>query len=131
MPVLLLDEDALVNVDHAARVLERHRSTLYEYMKLPEDDPRHLPSVLIGAGARRILTSELAALRLRLETMRIANEATADVYSMGAPAIGRRLGISSRSAARLLASGAIRSRWVGTQRRARPEDVDDYLAGLG
>lgn len=122
--------DQVLRLEQVVRILGRHRTTVYKYIAAEPDDPRHLPSFLVGDGARRFLAADVDALKVRLAALDIDAAADAEVYSMGAPQIARRLNISNRSAGRLLSAGVIPSRWVGQQRRARPQAVEDYIADL-
>lgn len=116
-----------LRLDAVTKALGVSKQTAYKRMALPEDDPRHLPSKLIG-GNRRVSEQALADHLARLRALDIEAEATGLVYDMDAPAIAALFDISERSAQRLLADGRIPSTWVGQERRARRADVEGYAS---
>jgi excisionase family DNA binding protein len=116
-----------LSVPEVCRDLGISKQTAYKRMALPADDPRHLPSKLIG-GSRRVRDSDVAALAARLRALDIEATAMGEVYDMDADAIAAMFNISTRSALRLLADKRIPSVWVGHERRARRADVEAYAS---
>ena len=116
-----------LRVEEVTRALGVSRQTVYKRLRLDADDPRHLPSNLIG-GSRRVSERDLLAHQARLRALDIEAEATGQVYDMDAAAIAALFDISERSALRLLADGRIPSTWVGHERRARRADVEAYAS---
>ena len=116
-----------LRIEEVCKALGVTRTTAYKRMALPADDPRHLPSHLIG-GSRRVRSSDLDAHLARLRAQAIEEAATAEVYDMDASAIAELFDISERSALRLLSDGRIPSTWVGHERRAKRADVEAYAS---
>lgn len=116
-----------LRVEEVCRDLGISKQTAYKRMALDTDDPRHLPSKLIG-GARRVREADVSAHAARLRAADIEQAAMGEVYDMDASAIAAMFDISERSALRLLADKRIPSVWVGHERRARRADVEAYAS---
>jgi excisionase family DNA binding protein len=116
-----------LRIEEVVKALGVSRQTTYKRMALPADDPRYLPSKLIG-NSRRVREADLLDHQARLRALAIEEEATGLVYDMDASAIAAMFDISERSAQRLLADGRIPSTWVGQERRARRTDVEAYAS---
>jgi predicted DNA-binding transcriptional regulator AlpA len=116
-----------LRIDEVCRGLGVSKTTAYKRMDLPPEDPRHLPSRLIG-GSRRVREADMLAHAARQRARAIEADAMGEVYDMDAAAIADLFDISERSALRLLSDGRIPNVWVGHERRARRADVEAYAS---
>jgi hypothetical protein len=110
------------NNDQSARDLGVHKGTIYRWQNDGE-----LPYEVID-GRRWVLATDIEAKRVEMAARKMDRAATLVVWDMNAQDIAAEYFCSVRKARGLMSSGAIPSRKVGGEWRARREDVERYEA---
>jgi excisionase family DNA binding protein len=113
-------DEKLLLVEEFADRAGIHRATAYRMVAAGD-----VASFKIGKS-RRIPDSEVR----RLLMMKTVQRPDSDEYSETPHTVAHRLGISSKTVRRLMIDGRIAHTVIDGVRRARPVDVDAYLASV-